>query len=114
MKPQQPYPGLAEQGTGGDRIAVAGLLTCLAIATLNLFALIHVGVIDRHLSLILFVATVPLAAWVALGVEAAGRRLPFPRLMNSRSPSLMSISTASGSPVPTIPRCRHAARCARP
>ncbi|HWJ70305.1 MAG TPA: hypothetical protein VNS79_09680 [Sphingobium sp.] len=46
-------------------------IACMAIASLGLFALIRTGVIDQHMSLILFVAAVPLAAWVALGVEAA-------------------------------------------
>ncbi len=45
-------------------------LACMAIASLGLFALIRTGVIDQHMSLILFVAAVPLAAWVALGVAA--------------------------------------------
>lgn len=46
-------------------------LACMTIASLGLFALIRTGVIDQHMSLILFVAAVPLAAWIALGVDAA-------------------------------------------
>lgn len=47
-------------------LAFVGLM---AIASLILFALIRVGVIDQPISLFLFVAAVPLAAWIALGLE---------------------------------------------
>ncbi|HZV19002.1 MAG TPA: hypothetical protein VFF84_09980 [Sphingobium sp.] len=47
-------------------LAFVGLM---AIASVVLFTLIRVGVIDQPLSLFLFVAAVPLAAWIALGLE---------------------------------------------
>jgi len=42
----------------------------MTVASLILFALIRAGVIDQHMSLLLFVMAVPLAAWIALGLEA--------------------------------------------
>jgi len=51
----------------------------MAMALLILFALIRMGVIDQSLSLILFVAVVPLAAWIALGLETVELgHAPFP------------------------------------
>lgn len=45
-------------------------LACMALASLGLLVLIRLGVIDHQLSLILFIATVPFAGWVALAAEA--------------------------------------------
>ena len=49
---------------------VLTFLACMALASLGLLVLIRLGVIDQQLSLILFIATVPLAGWVALAAEA--------------------------------------------
>lgn len=57
-------------------LAFVGLM---AAASLILFALIRVGMIDQHMSLFLFVAAVPLAAWIALGLDAVELGVaPFP------------------------------------
>lgn len=57
-------------------LAFMGFMTA---TSLILFALIRMGVIDQHMSLFLFVATVPLAAWVALGLDTVELgAAPFP------------------------------------
>jgi len=61
-------------------------LACMTIASLGLFALIRTGVIDQHMSLILFVAAVPLAAWIALGVDAADPGVPAPPQPSQEAP----------------------------
>ena len=49
---------------------ILAFMGLMAAASLILFALIRMGVIDQHMSLFLFVAAVPLAAWIALGLDA--------------------------------------------
>lgn len=71
MKPQRPpYPAPFGQTSwlmiGTLILVFVGLM---ATALLCLFALIQLGVIDQQLSLILFVAAVPMAAWIALDLE---------------------------------------------